>query len=255
MVLVADAGNTNIKLAVYDHDSPVTTVRLLSEFLKTPDAYSREVSIFLRENQLSEDNIDAVAVSTVVPETTSPFLEGLSTLFSVEPLVIDADTYCAITIKTERPRELGADRLVNAAAAFHEYGGPLLVIDMGTATTYDVITENGEFLGGVIAPGLEICAQALWERAAKLPKITIEKPDTIMGTNTIDSMKSGAYYGYLGQLEYFVRQLKDERKTDFKVIATGGLSGIFMGNTHAIDIFDSTLTLKGLNFISRLNRK
>jgi len=255
MVLVADAGNTNIKLGIYDHEKLVTKVPLETTISNTPDAYKQSVLGILRANKITVREIEAVAVSTVVPEATKPFLEGMRRLFSMEPLVVNKDTKTGIEIKTDDPAELGADRLVNAAAAFFYYGGPLLVIDFGTATTYDVITAKGEFLGGIIAPGVKICAEALWEKTEKLPKIEIERPDSIMGTNTVNSIKSGVYYGYLGQLEYIVRHLKDKLATDFKVVATGGLSCIFKGNTTMIDLFDADLTLRGLYYIDMINRE
>lgn len=255
MVLAADAGNTNIKLAVFDGENLKTTARLPTYARKSPQEYSRDVIDIMCKNRIDAGDIEAVAVSTVVPEATQTFLEGVRRLLLPEPLIVGSDTKTGIEIKTDNPAELGADRLVNAAAAFHDYGGPLVVIDFGTATTYDVITESGEFLGGVIAPGVGICAEALWEKTSRLPEIEIEKPDTVMGTNTVNSMKSGVYFGYLGQIEYFVRQLKAETGMEFKVVATGGWSDIFRGNTKAIDIFEPDLTLKGLNYISTMNRR
>lgn len=253
MVLAADAGNTNIKLAVFDHNNLVMTACLPSKKLKTPEDYKQRVLSILLENGITAGGIEAIVVSTVVPENTSVFLEGLRKLFSIDPLIVNSGTVAGIKILTDVPSELGADRLVNVAAAFHEYRGPLLVIDFGTATTYDVVTENGEFLGGIIAPGVWICAKALWEKTAMLPKIAMEMPERFMGTNTVDSMKSGVFFGYLGQVEYLVHHLKKELQIDFKVIATGGLSEIFKGKTNAIDIFDRDLTLKGLNYISHMN--
>jgi len=277
MILVADAGNTHIKLGIYDHERLVTTARLMTKTPKLPDEFEQEIADVLRDNGINVGDIEAITMATVASEAaTKAFLEGVGRLFSVEPLVVTGDTKTGIEIKTDIPGELGIDRLVNAAAAFHEYGGgvgggPLLVIDFGTATTYDVVTQKGEFLGGVIAPGMRICAEALWEKTARLPVVAIEKPERVMGTNTVDSMKSGIFYGYLGQLEYFIRLLKEEwemekeaetktktgaktgAKTDFKVIATGGLAGIFRGHTSAIDIFDADLTLKGLNYISKMH--
>ena len=181
MVLVADAGNTNIKLAVFDGENLKTTTRLLTNTQKTSDGYSRDVIDILRKNRINAGEIDAVAVSTVVPDAAKAFLEGVRRLPLPEPLIVGSDTKTGIEIKTDNPCELGTDRLVNAAAAFYDYGGPLLVIDFGTATTYDVITGRGEFLGGVIAPGIGICAEALWEKTARLPEITIERPGRIMG--------------------------------------------------------------------------
>jgi type III pantothenate kinase len=254
MVLAADAGNTNIKLGIYESDKLVSTARLATGMTKTAGQYAREVLDFLLMNDIDAGAVEGAAVSTVVPEATKEFLKGVRQLVTAGPLVISKDIVTGIEIKTDVPAELGADRLVNAAAAFHEYGGPLLVIDFGTATTYDVITEIGAFLGGVIAPGVRICAEALWEKTEKLPEIAMNKPERVMGTNTVSSMQSGIYYGYLGQVEYFIRRLKGELATDFKVVATGGLSNIFKGNTNAIDTFDPDLTLKGLYRLYKMNR-
>ncbi|HAW70435.1 MAG TPA: type III pantothenate kinase [Firmicutes bacterium] len=271
MILVADAGNTHIKLGIYDQERLIAKARLLTKMPKLPEEFEQDIASILRDNEINAGDIEAIAVATVASAiTTQAFLEGLSKLFAVEPLVVNTEMRTGIEIRTDVPAELGIDRLVNAAAAFHEYGGggPLLVVDFGTATTYDVITQKGEFLGGVIAPGIRSCAEALWEKTAKLPIVEIEKPDRVMGTNTVDSMKSGIFYGYLGQFEYLVRHLKEELETrtetetktemetgtDFKVIATGGLAGIFRGNTNAIDIFDSELTLKGLSYISKIHQ-
>lgn len=255
MIVVADAGNTNIKLAVFEGEHLKVVTRMSTKARKSPETYRHEILGVLREHGIHPGDVEGVAVSTVVPEATESFVEGARQLFFTEPLVVGSETKTGITIKTECPAELGADRLVNAAAAFHAYGGPVLVIDFGTATTYDVMTKGGEFLGGIIAPGMEICAEALWENTARLPKISIERPTKIMGKNTISSMQSGIYYGYLGQAEYMIRRLKEELETNFKVIATGGLSGMFNGATDVIDIFEPDLTLKGLNYIARINRK
>ena len=254
MLFVADAGNTNIKIAVFNQEKIVLKARLETSLSSTPETFERAVSDILRVNKINKRLIESVAVSTVVPEATSAFINGMQQLFNMRPLVVDQDTKTGILIKTDNPAELGADRLVNAAAAYHAYGGPVLAIDFGTATTYDVVTEKGEFLGGIIAPGIKLCAQALWEKTEKLPEIAIEKPDNVMGTNTVSSMKSGVFYGYLGQLEYFVRHLKQEQGTDFKVVATGGYSELFKGHTDVIDVYDPDLTLRGLNFIYKIKQ-
>jgi type III pantothenate kinase len=254
MVLAADAGNTHIKLAVFKQQSLRRSVRLSTKTRRTSEEAIQDILNLLQESDITTEDIEAAVVSTVAPETTEAFIEGIRQLFLLEPLIVGSTTKTGIKIKTDNPAELGADRLVNAAAAFQAYGGPILVIDFGTATTYDVISEQGEFLGGIIAPGVGICAGALWEKTSKLPEIAIERPHGIMGTNTVNSMQAGVYYGYLGQLEYLVRQLKKEQATDFKVIATGGLSAVFKEDTDVIDIYEPELTLKGLNYIYRLNR-
>lgn len=255
MILAADAGNTNIKLGVFENEHLKMVTRMPTKTRKSPQAYRHDVLAMLRENGINPGDIEAVAVSTVVPEATESFVEGARQLFLAEPLLVGSKTKTGITIKTDHPAELGADRLVNAVAALQAYGGPVLVIDFGTATTYDVMTKRGEFLGGIIAPGMEICAEALFENTARLPRIAIERPQRVMGTNTISSMRSGIYYGYLGQAEYMIRRLKEELELNCKVIATGGLSGMFHGATDLIDIFDPDLTLKGLNYIARMNRQ
>ena len=255
MLFVADAGNTNIKIAVFDNEKILMKARLQTSDSSTPEAFERAVSEILHVNNINRRMIESVAVSTVVPEATKAFVSGIQRLFKRRPLVVDKDTKTGILIKTDNPAELGADRLVNAAAAFHTYGGPVLAIDLGTATTYDVVSEKGEFLGGIIAPGIKLCAQALWEKTERLPEITLEKPDTVMGSNTVSSMKSGVFYGYIGQLEYFVRHLQEEQSMDFKVVATGGYSELFKGHTDAIDVFDPDLTLRGLNVIYRISQR
>ena len=253
MVLAADAGNTNMKLAVFDDENLKMTARLPTQTQMTPDAYGRVVLDILYQNGIETAEIEGAVVSTVVPEATKIFMEGIKKLFLAETLIVDSDTKAGIEIKTDAPAELGADRLVNAAAAFHDYGGPVLVIDFGTATTYDVVNERGQFLGGVIAPGIGICAEALWQKTERLPNIKLERPGKVMGTDTVGSIQSGVYYGYVGQIEYLVRRLREEAGTNFKVVATGGLSGIFRESTNVIDIFDPDLTLKGLNYIFHIN--
>lgn len=249
MLLVADVGNTNITLGLYDEEKLISTLRLITKMSKTADEYGREILNLLGANGMKSEDVEAVVVSSVVPGIMDCFNRGVREYLKREPFLIGPHIKTGISIRTDRPHELGADRLVDAAAAYHTYGGPVLIIDFGTATTYDVVTKNGEFLGGAISPGIKICAEALWAAAAKLPKIEIKKPGSILEKNTESSMQAGLVYGYIGQVEYIVKEMKKIQGKAMKVVATGGLSGLFKGNTGAVDIFDEELTLKGLRYL------
>jgi len=252
-ILTADIGNTNITFGIYESGRLKTVSRLETERSKKPDEYGRDLLRILQERKIPAEKVEAFIIASVVPEVTLSLGIGANRFLGREPFLVDKNIRTGIKIKTEAPEQVGADRIVNAAAAFRFYGGPCLVIDFGTATTYDVITENGEFLGGIIAPGVKICAEALWRKTAKLPRVEIKKPDRIMGTNTISSMQSGVFYGYLGEVEFFIHKLKEELGLEFMTIATGGLSNLFKDCTDAIDIFDEHLTLNGLYYLYELN--
>ena len=174
---------------------------------------------------------------------------GIRKYFNLEPMIVGPGVKTGISIKTENPKEVGADRIVDIAAAYHIYGGPALVIDFGTATTYDYVNEFGEFEFGVTSPGIEICAQALWTQAAKLPEIEIKKPESIVCRNTITSMQGGLVFGYIGQTEYIIKKVKEQVGKDLKVIATGGLGRIIFNETDMIDVYDPDLGFKGMKII------
>jgi len=252
MLLAADIGNTNITFGLYLGDRLHTTFRLETLKCGTADEYGESLLRFLREARVPPQEIDAVIMASVVPGASAALGRGIKTHLKRQPFLVEPHIRTGITVKTDFPEKVGADRIVNAAAAYFYYG-PALVIDFGTATTYDVVAEGGEFLGGVIAPGVKICGEALWEKTAKLPKISIRKPDRVLGTNTVSSMQSGLFYGCLGQVEYLAVRLKEELGSSLKTIATGGLSSLFRGCTDAIDIYDEHLTLNGLNLLYRLN--
>ena len=253
MLLAADIGNTNITLGIYETGRLKNIFRLITEPSGTPEAYGQNLLLFLRDLGIQPQAIEGVVIASVVPDVMSSFADGVRSLLKQEPFIVDHNSKTGITIKTDFPDKVGVDRLVNAASAYYSYGGPALVVDFGTATTFDVVSGNGEFLGGVIAPGIKICAEALWEKTAKLPKIEIQKPDRVMGTNTVSSMQSGVYFGYLGQVEYLVDNLKKELGCNLKTIATGGLSNLFKGFTDVIDIYDADLTLNGLKYLYEIN--
>jgi type III pantothenate kinase len=254
MLLVVDVGNTSIALGLYRGETLTGRSSLPTKTLRTSDGYGAELLKFLGAESVGIESIEAVAVSSVVPGIMESFTDGVRRYLKKEPFLVGAECETGISVRTDRPGELGPDRLVDAAAAYKIYGGPILIIDFGTATTYDIVTGTGEFLGGVIAPGMEICAEALWEKTAMLPKIPIGKPDGIVGTNTAGSIRAGLFYGYIGQVEYIVRKIKEALGGDIKVVATGGLSGIFKGNTGAIDFYDGDLTFKGLRHIYAVSK-
>jgi len=222
---------------------------MITKRTRTADDFGQEFKDMLQANGLETENIEAVVMASVVPDIMPVLRGGIRKYLKREPFIIKADSNTGIVVKTERPAELGVDRLINAAAAYHFYGGAVLVIDFGTATTFDVVTASGEFLGGAISPGIQISSDALSEKASMLPTIEVRKPDSILGTNTVSSMQAGVFFGYIGQVEYISTKYRKMLDEDMKVIATGGLSGLFMNSTNAINVYDMDLTCKGIKYI------
>lgn len=256
MLLAIDIGNTNITLGIHDDHEWVANFRLTTKTPRTSDEYGLFIISLLGARGIKVEDIKDVIVSTVVPNIMYSFNNGIRKYIHKEPIMIGPGIKTGISIHTDNPREVGADRIVDAAGAYYEYGGPILVIDFGTATTYDVVTEKGVFEVAVTSPGIKITANALWNTAAKLPEIEIKKPDSILAKNTVTSMQAGLVYGYIGQVEYIVKKIKEEMHLpDMKVVATGGLSKILKGETDVIDIHDSILTFKGLKYIYDRNAK
>lgn len=255
MLLAIDLGNTNTTIGVFDGDVLEGTFRMTTKQPRTSDEIGIFICDLLAFRKIAIEQIEAVIVASVVPDMMYSLNSAIIKFFGQKPILVTADLDTGITVKTEHPTQLGADRLVDAASAFEYYGGPVIVVDFGTATTYDFVTENGSFIGGVISPGLQTAAKSLWDASAKLPKIAIEKPKTILAKNTITSMQSGIVYGYIGQTEYIINQLKKESEfPDVKVVATGGLGAMIAAETNTIDIYDKDLTLKGLRCIYEKNR-
>lgn len=254
MVLVVDIGNTNIVVGVYENDEIIGSWRMVTRSEKTSDEYGIFILNLLKYNDIDYKKIKSVIVSSVVPNLIHSFENAMKKYFNLDPLIVGPGIKTGITISTDNPREVGADRIVDIVAAYEQYGGPLIVIDFGTATTYDVVSEKGEFKYGVTSPGIQISADALWTRTAQLPKIEIKKPDSILAKNTITSMQAGLVYGYIGQVEYIVKKIKEEmQNANMKVIATGGLGRMMADETSAIDVYDSQLLLKGLKIIHDKN--
>ena len=256
MILVVDVGNTNITYGVFDGDELVSTFRMMSKTPRTSDEYGIMIREMLKKNDIDRQEIEGICVASVVPNIMHSLLGGLSKYVNESILTVGAGTKTGIKIITEAPKEIGPDRIVDAVGAYVKYGGPILVLDFGTATTYDYITEKGEFAAGITAPGLRISAKALWEDTAKLPEIEIKKPKSIMAQETISSMQAGLVYGQIGQTEYIINQVKRESgREDLKVVATGGLGRIIADETDMIQVYDPMLTLEGLKFIYDKNRK
>lgn len=254
MILVFDVGNTNMVIGVYKGERLLTHWRVRTDTLRTSDEYGMMLKALFAHDELDMKAIEAVIISSVVP-TLMIELEWMSRkYFNYKPLVIGPGVKNGLAIKYDNPREVGADRVVNAVAAFHKYGGPLIIIDFGTATTFCVVNEKGEYLGGAIAPGIIISTEALVSKAAKLPRVELHRPRSLIGKNTITSMQAGIMYGFVGQVEGIVNRMKIEIEGDPRVIATGGLAPIIARETDVIDIIDQFLTLDGLRIIYEMNR-
>lgn len=256
MLLVIDVGNTNITFGVYQKNKLISTFRIVSALQRTSDEYGMVISDLIERQGVNIDEIEGAVIASVVPNTMHSLVNAIKKYMKKTPLIIGPGTKTGIKINTPNPREIGADRIVDAVAAYEIYGGPVLVIDFGTATTYDLVTEDGRFTAGITAPGIRISAKALWEDTARLPEVEILKPKSILAQDTISSMQAGLVYGQIGQTEYIIRCVKEETGYEkLKVIATGGLGRIIASETDMIDKYDITLTLKGLQLIYLRNQK
>lgn len=256
MIFVIDVGNTNITFGVYENDVLIKTFRMMSKQQKTSDEFGITILNLLRFNNVDSSKIEGVIIASVVPNIMHALTGAIVRYMKCTPLIVGPGVKTGIIITADNPREIGPDRIVDVVAAYEKYGGPVLVLDFGTATTYDLVTEKGEFGVGITAPGIRIAAKALWEDTAKLPEVEIKKPKSILATETITSMQAGLVYGQIGQTEYIIQQVKKETGyTKLKVVATGGLGRLIADETDAIDIYDASLTLDGLLYIYKKNMK
>lgn len=256
MLLVVDVGNTNITLGIFKEEQLVASFRLMTGTPRTSDEYGLLLCDLIEHRGMNISDIDAVIVSSVVPAIMYSFNNGVKKYLNLNPFEVKPGTKTGIKITTGNPYEIGADRIVDAVGAYEQYGGPVIVIDFGTATTYDVILADGSFTAGITAPGIRTSAKALWEGTAKLPEIEIKKPDSILAKETISSMQAGLVYGCIGQTEYIIRKIKEETGLpDMKAVATGGLGKIIADATDMIDVYDPNLTLNGLRFIYNRYRR
>lgn len=256
MILVLDVGNTNMTLGIYQGKELKATFRMMTKTPRTSDEYGVMITQLLRNRGMEAMELEGSIVASVVPDVMHSLMGALVRYTGTKPMNVGPGIRTGIRIVTEEPRAIGADRIVDAVAAYEKYGGPVLVLDFGTATTYDLITEKGEFTAGITAPGIRISSEALWTQAAKLPNIEIKKPKTILAQETITSMQAGLVYGQIGQTEYIISKVKEESGLkDLKVVATGGLGRLIADETKAIDIYDSSLTLDGLRILYEKNRR
>lgn len=255
MLIAIDSGNTNIVFAVYDGMKPMAEWRASSDAKRTADEYGVWLSQLMEIAGLERSQITEAIIATVVPETLFS-LKGLcQKYFNAEPMVVgDPDVDIGVEVLLAEPTEVGADRLVNAASAHRRYGGPLIVIDFGTATTFDVVDGAGSYYGGVIAPGINLSLDALHMAAAKLPRIAVQRPDRVIGKRTVPAMMSGVYWGYVGLIEGLVNRIRDEFGEEMKIVATGGLAPLFAEATDIIEHLDPELTLRGLAEIHYRNQ-
>ncbi len=256
MILAVDIGNTNIVIGVYDGDNIAGSWRMVTRSEKTSDEYGIFILNLLEYNNIDHKKIKSAIVSSVVPNVMHSFENALRKYFDIDAIIVGPGIKTGITISTDNPREVGADRIVGLVAAYHMFGGPLIVIDFGTATTYDVVSEKGEFKYGITSPGIQISADALWQRTAQLPSVEIKKPDSILAKNTITSIQAGLVYGYIGQVEYIIKKIKEEMNLKkMNVVATGGLGRMIFDETNMIDVYDPQLLFKGLKIIHDKNQK
>lgn len=256
MILCLDVGNTNITFGVYDEKELVTTFRMTTKIQRTSDEYGIVIRDLLHMNNINRTDIEGSIVASVVPNIMHSLINAMVRYIGTTPLIVGPGTKTGIKVNAKNARETGADRVVDAVAAHEKYGGDVLVLDFGTATTYDYVSADGTLQACVIAPGVRISAAALSQNAAKLPEIDIKKPESILAGDTVTSMQAGIMYGQIGQTEYIISQIKKETGCkDMKVIATGGLGRTITQETDAIDLYDQTLTLDGLRIIYEKNRE
>ncbi len=256
MLLVIDIGNTNIKYGVYDGDRLAASFRVTSEKKKTADEYGAILLNLLDSSNIKKSDIDGIILSSVIPALNYTVCHMCEFFFGLQPIEVGPGIKTGLNLRVDNSKEVGADRIVNSVAAYKKYGGPCVVIDFGTATTFNVITEDARLIGGVIAPGVKGSLDSLVNGTAKLPDIELEFPGKVVCTDTVTNMQAGLLYGFVGLVEYIVKKIKQETgRPDLKVIATGGLGEFLSAEAECIDIVDRKLTLEGLKMLYDMNSK
>lgn len=253
MLLVVDAGNTNVVFAVHDGATWRGTWRIATEPQRTSDEYAVWLLTLLTLSGLKPADVDRAVIGTVVPAALYHLRRLVRDWFSTEPLIARSTLDWGFEIKVDNPAEVGADRLLNSLAAHRAYTGPLVVVDFGTATTFDVVDKTGAYMGGVIAPGINLSIEALHKAAARLPRIGIGRPQAVIGRSTVPAMQSGIYWGYVGLIEGLVARIRAEWDAPLRVVATGGLAPLLAEGTTVIDVIDPDLTLDGLRLLADRN--
>lgn len=254
MLLAIDVGNTNLTLGLYEGEKLGPHWRLATDHDRMPDEYGLQLLGLLEHANLSREALTGVCLASVVPQLTQRVALACREYLGQDPLIVDAGVKTGIRIRYEDPRAVGADRVADAVAALRLYGGPACIIDFGTATTFNAVTKEGEYLGGAITAGINLAADALFTHTAKLQRIDLQRPPSVIGRNTTHAMQSGLLFGYVSMAEGMVRRFRDELGDDMKVIATGGLAQVIADETQVIDVLAPWLTLDGLRIIWELNR-
>ena len=255
MLLAVDIGNTNIKYGVYDENKLVASFRVSSRLSRTADEYGSVLVNLLSDRNIEKSSISGIIISSVIPALNYTICHMCEYFFGISPIMVEPGVKTGLNIKTDSPKEVGADIIVNSVSAFHKYGGPIVVIDFGTANTFDVVSENCELLGVIIAPGIKTSLEGLIQNTAQLPMIEIDAPKSVIGKNTKASMQAGVVFGFSGLVENILDRIKKELGlNEIKVVATGGLGEMVAKEVGAIKKIDRTLTLDGLNIIYGLNK-
>ncbi len=256
MILVIDVGNTNITCGFFRDEKLVGSFRLTTGSSRTSDEYGIEFLSLMRINNVEKADIEGVMIASVVPKVMHALVNAIIKYIGKKPYIVGPGIKTGIKIATDNPREVGPDLIVDAVAGYEIYGGPIMVIDFGTATTYIMVDDKGALFTGIFSPGIRISARALWQDAAKLPEIEIAKPSSILAKETISSMQAGLFYGQVGQTKYIIKEMKKASGyTDAKVVATGGLGRIIAEEIEEIDAYDPNLTLRGLQILYNKNRR